>query len=420
MCDNGTTPVTWFQFATNASAQCPLLNITASDNGACEVAFYTSCSGNMNNNLEELSSMCFEDGTGLWAPSETFVIEANKTYYLRIKTASATSLEISAKSYSPGNNNCDGAISVDSSSLKDNNACHKPGQGFTPDQLCAFTIENTAYYQYYVASDGNSIFNIKNIACDNGNGNNSSGFQIGFFTGTCGSLTPLNCTSGSGTFVQATTPSLTEGTKVYVAIDGMAGSNCQYSITAINAYGVLANGFKNFSAWKNLSSNSITWTTTNSIALYYEVQRSSNGRDFSVIGKGSKINESGEKCDYVFEDTKPLQTNYYRIKQIKLNGDIALSEVIKLNNSMLSILKVTVVNPASNSLQAQIETNVSGNIEYSVTDMLGNIYIKEILACNKGITSFRRSLSNFPNGAYILKFIAFDVTVNKSIIKVDR
>lgn len=40
---NGTAPVTWFQFTTNASAECPLLNITSSDNGACEVAFYTSC-----------------------------------------------------------------------------------------------------------------------------------------------------------------------------------------------------------------------------------------------------------------------------------------------------------------------------------------------------------------------------------------
>ena len=92
--NNGTTPVTWFRFTTNASAEPPLLNITAADGQPCEIAMYTSCSGNMSNNFESTSSMCFEDGTGLWAPAHNYSLSANTSYYLRIKTATSTNLQI--------------------------------------------------------------------------------------------------------------------------------------------------------------------------------------------------------------------------------------------------------------------------------------------------------------------------------------
>src|SRR5688572_33061471 len=83
---NGTTPITWFKFTTNASAVCPLLDISTSDGQPLEIAMYTGCTGNMNNNLESASSMCFQDGTGLWAPAHDYVLTGNTTYYLRIKT----------------------------------------------------------------------------------------------------------------------------------------------------------------------------------------------------------------------------------------------------------------------------------------------------------------------------------------------
>lgn len=243
--NNGTTPITWFQFTTNASAECPLLNITVSDGQACEIAMYTSCSGNMNNNFESASSMCFYDGTGLWAPSETYVLSANTTYYLRGKTTTLSTINIGGQHYTPANDECTGAFNIGPTSISDNNSCHKAGPNVTYTQLCASSLENTAFYQYHVATTGTSVININNISCDNGFNNVLNGFQIGFFTGTCSNLIWLSCSSGSGSFVQATTPVLAADTKVYVAVDGNAGSNCKYDIQAINAY-TLASEIKKF------------------------------------------------------------------------------------------------------------------------------------------------------------------------------
>jgi len=191
--NNGITPVTWFKFTSNAQGECPLLNLSVSDRAACEVGFYTSCLS-----LLSSSSMCFYDGYGLWAPNENLVITPNTTYYLRVKTSTACTIYIAGQHYSPLNDDCFGAMSLSNLNISDNNACAHPGPGVVPSQLCALTLENTAWYQFYILSTGFGIINIHNIHCNNGASNNNSGFQIGFFTGTCSALQWLKEQSLSG------------------------------------------------------------------------------------------------------------------------------------------------------------------------------------------------------------------------------
>src|SRR5690349_4014869 len=80
---SGNSPVTWFSFTTNASGEMPLLDITAADSSSCEIAMYTACNGG--GILQTLSSMCFDDGWGLWSPAQNFALLPSTTYHLRIK-----------------------------------------------------------------------------------------------------------------------------------------------------------------------------------------------------------------------------------------------------------------------------------------------------------------------------------------------
>src|SRR4030095_4740217 len=234
--NNGTTPITWFSFTTSATAECPLLTISVSDGLDCEVAVYSGCNGAATPILT--SSMCFYDGQGLWAPAMPSPFAANNSYYLRIKTSTACTISIGGQSYTPSHEDCLGATSISTVGISDNNSCHRAGPGVTATQLCASSLENTAFYQFYVDATGNCLINISNITCDNGATNTANGFQIGFFTGNCFSLTHLACDSnsniGASAFIQFTTPLLPANTKVYVAIDGFAGSNCSYKIGGIN------------------------------------------------------------------------------------------------------------------------------------------------------------------------------------------
>ena len=408
-------PVTWFSFTTNSQAECPLLNISTSDGLACEVAMYTACNGGQS--LEDASSMCLDDGNGLWAPAETFTVTANKTYYLRIKTGGPGSITIAGQHHATTNDECEGASSLSTTAFTDNNSCHHGGPIVTPPQLCAFTLENTAFYQFYVASTGSSIININNIACDNGIAANNNGFQIGFFKGSCSGLVPINCTNGSGSFVQATTDPLDAGTKVFVAIDGINGSNCQYEISGINVYAVLSTGLKHFSAWKTGQHNMIRWAFENDHSIYYEIERSSDGVHFSAVGRVVAGTGDGMVRNYQFKDAASGSISFYRIRQMNPGGKIALSHTIYVKRNGFEKMNIRMVNPAREQLNLSIESEESSQLSYSITSSTGYTYTRGIMNCGSGTTSFRKDISNLPDGRYFLVISKNGVEVTESFVK---
>ena len=412
------SPTTWFSFTTNATATMPLLDIAAADNGNCEIAMYTSC--NVNNSLQTPSSMCFDDGEGLWAPAHNFTLTANTTYYLRIKTTTATQLTITGQNHSPTNNLCSGATPVGSIPINDNNACNRPSSEVTPAQLCAYTIENTAFYQFYVASTGVAIINISNIACDNGANNNGGGFQIGFFTGTCGALVPLSCTAGAGTnaFVQATTPSLSAGTKVFVAIDGDAGSNCKYSFNALNAFGVLAdNEFKNFSAWKTQSANVLKWISSVNKNVRFVVERSSDGSNFTVIGEVMPANSTGQSITCKYQDDAPLSSGFYRVKQISSDGQIAMSNTLRIDRKSEKSSKVKVINPARSQLFFHINSDNNETADYTIVSPYGQTFDQGKLTLTKGVNNLSKTIAKLPAGHYVLNVSSKTFSQSVTFIK---
>jgi hypothetical protein len=395
----GTSPITYFSFTTNSTPDKVLIDITAPTSDPCEIAMYNNSCGT----LYSSNSMCFDDGQGLWSFGHAFAIQPNTTYKLRIKTTTAGNITINAKYYNPSNNTCIGATGIGSTPTTDNNACNSPGSGLNPTDLCASTLENTAFYKYAVTTDGVSIVNINNISCDNGNINNSSGFQIGFFTGSCSSLTPISCFSGSGSFVTATTASLTAGTEVFVAIDGTAGANCQYEISVING-NVLAIGIDDFKGIKTGNTNLLKWiglheTNGNS----YEIQRSENKRDYKTIGRLSSVKTNSENTNYEYEDKYPSLVSFYRIKYFDQSGKTSFSKIIRLSrtNNNNDIL-INLVNPVRNSLDMQLTTTGVSNLKITVINLMGQIVLKDQVRCVKGLNPYTKSVSNIPAGNYYL------------------
>jgi hypothetical protein len=228
--------VTWFKFT--SSTYCPRIEIKTTPAIAFEIVVYDACNGNQ---YLYPHSLCSSDGDAIWSPDSYNQLQPNKTYYLRIRTHgnfSGGSFNICANWNTTINDNCPTAMLLDGNYVKDDNGCNTPGPGITAQSICAWTLENTAWYSYTIAQNGNSIININNIDCDNYS-SASDGFQIGFFTGTCGALQQMPpCTTGAANgsgFVQFTSPYFTAGTQVFVAIDGTSGANCTYEIMATNA-----------------------------------------------------------------------------------------------------------------------------------------------------------------------------------------
>jgi hypothetical protein len=399
---SGSGYITVFSFTTNATGSCVLIDLT-NDGNPAEAMLYSKCSGGgALQNGDANSSVCFDDGTGLWAPSETYTLAPNKTYFLRVWTPNTGNLHIAAKSYPPPNDDCYGATIIGPTPVADNNACHKPGPGVLPEQLCAFSLENTAFYSYTVDVTGISVLMINNIQCDNSAAGATAGFQIGFFTGSCDNLTPINCYSGTGGSVSAPTNSFPSGTQIIVAIDGMSGSNCTYTISAFNAV-FLPVTIKYFTGWLNGNSNLLRWQISNrSGNSYFEVERSRDGYNFLSIGTIEQPAGSVPGVDYSFEDRYPPGEGFYRLKVTGDNGKIMYSNIVHLKRTAVAQLPISFQNPATDKLDIRIHDLPAGVFELKVLNASGDCVRTKNIQVNKTDNQFEVNIETLPKGVYYL------------------
>lgn len=400
---NGSGKVTVFRFTTDASGSCVLVHIaTSAPVQQAEVALYSGCNGSNIQGPQSESSVCFIDGTGYWAPKETLTLSPNTTYYLRVWTPASGTLTMSARNYPPPNNLCNGSTWISPVATDDNNACSKASSEVTPVQLCAATLENTSFYSYIVESTGISSIQLNNISCDNLTSASANGFQIGFFVGNCGSLIKISCTTGSGGSVSATTGSLTAGTRVFVAIDGSAGSNCSYTITAFNAT-VLPITLKYFTAWKRPDANRLTWmTTTEDKFSHFEIERSWDGVNYARIGSQKGKGRSNNETSYMFDDNEMRGVQYYRLKQIDINGGYTYSNVIRVNRDDVNKAKVIFSNHVTSSLSLRIIDMETNRLSVKIIDNSGRVIKTQDVKINQGENSFSLNTGAIPAGFYYL------------------
>jgi hypothetical protein len=147
------------------------------------------------------------------------------------------------------------------------------------------------------------------------------------------------------------------------------------------------------------------WQTANEINVsHFNIQRSTNGKDFTTIGKVSANNKSYN--EYSFIDDSPLSTVdskqltlYYRIESVDKDGKVNYSPTRTLNFKPQTLNGICVYpNPAKDNLTIQCK----GAKELFIIDYLGKeVYSKKIINNQESIINVQR----FPKGIYAVKAI---------------
>ena len=88
----------------------------------------------------------------------------------------------------------------------------------------------------------------------------------------------------------------------------------------------------------------LQWKTTNEInTSHFEVQRSKDGINFTKIGMVQAANITGIN-NYFFTDAAPLLgNNYYRLKQIDMDGRFTYSKIVTI--TFQSIINSLIIYP---------------------------------------------------------------------------
>jgi hypothetical protein len=112
-----------------------------------------------------------------------------------------------------------------------------------------------------------------------------------------------------------------------------------------------------FRGFKKTSSILLKWATASELNFnYFEIQKSHDGINFSVINKMEGHGTTNERKDYSFEDEKPLiGRNYYRLKSVDFDGYSEVFDVIMVEYDGKKNFSVY-PNP-SEGFQVETETN---------------------------------------------------------------
>jgi hypothetical protein len=116
------------------------------------------------------------------------------------------------------------------------------------------------------------------------------------------------------------------------ALSGIIPAGVSITALAIGGFDKLPVTLVSFTGKAVEKTVALKWITTEEInASHFEVQRSGDARNFEPIAEVDAKGESKVVVEYTFADQTPLPgTNYYRLKQIDLDGSYAFSKTISV------------------------------------------------------------------------------------------
>jgi hypothetical protein len=285
-----------------------------------------------------------------------------------------------------------------------------------PGAFCAGSLENNAWYAFTTASTCASpctvTMSITNIICSGG----GSGFQIGFFTGTCGSLSNFGCTSGSGGSVNTTITGLGPNQTVIVGIDGNAGANCSYSLSATNTI-PLPIEMLSFDVIKGAGYVDLKWATASEKNNeWFTVEKSRDAVNFIEIGKLKGQENSNVLTQYSYSDISPTKgLTYYRIKQTDFDGTYTYSQMRAINYDGLMVPNFEILpNPSDLNSSARLSFNelTGKEITISICDIAGKTVFEKPEHLKENVYQ----LPVLEKGIYFIRVTGYESSVVKRMI----
>lgn len=167
------------------------------------------------------------------------------------------------------------------------------------------------------------------------------------------------------------------------------------------------------SAVKDGDRNRVDWNTASEDAGdYFIVEKSIDGIEYQSMGR---VNAHGIASTYFIHDAQPhLGLNYYRLKVVSLDGNIAYSKVVTVfNNSSKDFSINAFPNPVQQSLSISINGNIGNNATIEVVDVFGKILMQQAVQSNNE----QIDCSMLPVGLYLLRY---NDEINNRVLKINK
>jgi hypothetical protein len=170
-----------------------------------------------------------------------------------------------------------------------------------------------------------------------------------------------------------------------------------------------------------LENNSVklNWTTNKEDQpTQFAIERSMDGRNFSVVHTMNANNNKGEVNYYDWnEPYLQSQALYYRIRMTSNNRQ-KISRIVKISSSMDVLDFTNVPNPFTGRLVAEINSPFAGMIWLQLIDNYGKVIRRQQFAVMHGTNTLRlEKTESIPTGLYTLQLRSESFVVNRKVVK---
>jgi hypothetical protein len=164
----------------------------------------------------------------------------------------------------------------------------------------------------------------------------------------------------------------------------------------------------------------LNWSTATEINNDgFEVQKSTDGINFTKIGWVKGMGNTTNKQDYLFNDMEAFDgVNYYRLKQIDYNGDFEYSPIVAATIRSNGGFQMADLypNPARDIINLDLMMHNLGNIKYTVYNTIGQPVLVETGVMTKGKNTVQINTANLPAGTYMLTVEQADKVETKRFV----
>ena len=160
--------------------------------------------------------------------------------------------------------------------------------------------------------------------------------------------------------------------------------------------------FLPLSITKENTSAVLQWATlTEENNNHFEVERSSNGINFTSINRLPSKGNSTQKTAYTFTDNSPLMgVNYYRIKQIDKSGKYTYGNVASINFINKDNALKLYPNPAKNTVTLSFNIKEQGMLLANIINAKGNVVKEVTIHATTGNNNQQIGLDGLSAGSY--------------------
>ncbi|NUM72052.1 MAG: T9SS type A sorting domain-containing protein [Ignavibacteriaceae bacterium] len=190
----------------------------------------------------------------------------------------------------------------------------------------------------------------------------------------------------------------------------IAGSSCQY-VTPAGSLPPIPVELVSFAAAASGNAVELNWlTVTETNNMGFEIEKSTDGKNFSKIGFVNGNGTTTGYSFYKFSDLNPAAgVNYYRLKQIDFDGSFEYSNVTEADFEVISdfALANNYPNPFNPSTKISFTVPEQAKVKLEVFNAAGELV--SVLADQefaKGNYSITFDASNLSSGMYIYKMTA--------------